>query len=200
MQIYSIDGITPVIHESSFIHPTAVIIGDVIIGKNVYIGPNASLRGDFGRIIIHDGANIQDNCVMHGFANTTTIVEKNGHIGHGAVLHGCVIGENSLVGMNSVVMDGSKIGEECIIGAMCFVKVGMQIPRRSLVAGIPAKIIRDVTDQDIAMKFKGTETYQQLVNRCFDSLTLVEPLREIEENRPMINVSAPIAPHLRNKS
>ena len=186
MQIYSIDGVTPVIDETSYIHPTAVIIGDVIIGSNCYIGPNASIRGDFGQIILEQGSNLQDTCVIHGFPASITVVESNGHIGHGAVLHGCNIGKNSLVGMNAVVMDGATIGAESIIGAGAFVKAGFKCEPRSMVVGSPAKVIRTVSDQEIKWKTTGTEEYQHLAVRCLQTMKKVEPLREIEENRPTL--------------
>lgn len=181
--IYSIDGMIPVVHESAFVHPTAVLIGDVIIGPRVYIGPLASLRGDFGRIIMKEGSNIQDTCVIHGTPEQDTVVEIDGHIGHGVVLHGCTIGRNALVGMNAVVMDQVDVGAESIIGAMAFVKKGMIIAPRSLVAGAPAKIIRELKDEEIKNKELGTHMYQRLAKRSLDSMQKVEPLREVEQNR-----------------
>lgn len=181
--IYSIDGIIPVVHETAFVHPTAVLIGDVIIGPGVYIGPLASLRGDFGRIIMKEGSNIQDTCVIHGTPEQDTVVEVDGHIGHGAVLHGCTIGRNVLVGMNAVVMDQADVGADSIIGAMAFVKKGMVIPARSLVAGSPAKIVKALKDEDIKQKTLGTHMYQRLAQRSLDSMKKVEPLREVEANR-----------------
>ena len=181
--IYSIDGIIPVVHETAFVHPTAVLIGDVIIGPGVYIGPLASLRGDFGRIIMKEGSNIQDTCVIHGTPEQDTVVEVDGHIGHGAVLHGCTIGRNVLVGMNAVVMDQADVGADSIIGAMAFVKKGMVIPARSLVAGAPAKIVKALKDEDIKQKTLGTHMYQRLAQRSLDSMKKVEPLREVEANR-----------------
>ena len=183
MPFYQIDGIIPVVSPESFVHPTAVIIGDVIIGKNVYIGPNASLRGDFGRLIIKDGANVQDNCVMHGFPQFDTVIEENGHIGHGAILHGCHIKRNALVGMNSVVMDGAVIGENSIVGACAFVKADAIFPDNSLIVGTPAKVLRSLSEQEIAWKSKGTEDYQTLVTRCLNSFQEVTPLAEEEADR-----------------
>jgi len=139
LQVYSIDGITPVVHPTAYVHPSAVLIGDVVIGPRCYIGPLASLRGDFGRIIINEGANIQDTCVLHGFYESDTIVDVDGHIGHGAVLHGCRIERDALVGMNAIIMDDAVVGESSIVGAAAFVKAGMIIPARSLVMGTPAK-------------------------------------------------------------
>lgn len=189
MSCYSIDGITPVIDPSSFVHPTAVIIGDVIIGAECYIAPNAVLRGDFGRIILQQGVNIQDTCVMHGFPNTDTVVEINGHIGHGAILHGCRIRENALVGMNAVVMDGATVGVSAIVAAMSFVKAGQEVPDRCLVAGSPARAIRELSDEEIEWKSEGTWDYQRLTRRCFESMQEVEALSEVENDRPRLEVS-----------
>lgn len=181
--IYAIDGIVPVVHETAFVHPTAVLIGDVIIGPGVYIGPLASLRGDFGRIIMKEGSNIQDTCVIHGTPEQDTVVEVDGHVGHGAVLHGCTIGRNVLVGMNAVVMDQADVGADSIIGAMAFVKKGMVIPARSLVAGAPAKIIKELKGEEIKQKVLGTHMYQRLAQRSLATMERVEPLREVEPNR-----------------
>ena len=184
--IFAIDGIVPVIDETAFVHPTAVIIGDVIIGPGVYVGPLASLRGDYGRIIMKEGSNIQDTCVIHGDGRQDTIVEEDGHIGHGAVLHGCVIGRNVLVGMNAVVMDEVVVGANSIIGATAFVKKGMVIPEYSLVAGAPAKIIKTLTDDDLKHKVLGTQKYQRLARRSHASLERVQPLRELPADRPRL--------------
>lgn len=184
--IYAIDGLVPVIHETAFVHPTAVLIGDVIIGPGVYIGPLASLRGDFGRILMKEGSNIQDTCVIHGTPEQDTVVEVDGHIGHGAVLHGCTIGKNVLVGMNAVVMDQADVGANSIIGAMAFVKKGMLIPERSLVAGAPAKIIKTLTDTEIDHKRLGTHMYQRLAQRSLATMEKVTPLRQVEPNRPRL--------------
>jgi phenylacetic acid degradation protein len=184
MAIYEFNGFIPVIKESSFVHPLAAVTGNVIIGENVYIGPGAAIRGDWGQIIIEDGCNVQENCTIHMFPGTTTILKKGAHIGHGAIIHGGIIGENCLIGMNSVIMDDANIEEECIIGALCFVPTKMSIPRRSLVVGNPAKIIKEVSDEMIAWKTKGTQLYQELPGECQTHLKEVEPLREIEANRP----------------
>ena len=183
MPVYQIDGLTPVVPDESYVHPTAVLIGDVILGKGVYVGPNASLRGDFGRIVVKDGANIQDNCVMHGFPGQDTVVEEEGHIGHGAILHGCTIGRNALVGMNAVIMDNAVIGEASIVAAMAFVKAGVEIPPRSLVAGMPAKVLRELTDEEIVWKTDGTRTYQDLTRRCLATMVETAPLTEMEPGR-----------------
>lgn len=185
-QVYSIDGIVPVIDPTAFVHPTAVLIGDVIVGPRCYVGPCACLRGDFGRLIVEDGSNLQDTCVMHSFPGADTVVETNGHIGHGAVLHGCRIGRNSLVGMNAVVTDGAIVGESCIVGALAFVKAGAVIPPRSLVIGVPAKVVRELTDAEIVWKGKATAVYQALAQRSMKSLRATEALTAVEPNRARI--------------
>jgi phenylacetic acid degradation protein len=181
--IYAYAGIRPVIDESAFVHPKAVVIGDVIIGKDVLIAPCASLRGDMGRLIVGDGANIQDGCVMHGFPGKDCAIEEDGHIGHGAILHGCRIGRNALVGMNAVVMDGATVGQDSFVAAMAFVKAGFEVPPRTLVAGMPARIVRELTDQEIAWKRSGTREYQELARRYHTELVPCEPLRAMEPNR-----------------
>ena len=187
-RVYAIDGIVPVIDPSAYVHPSAVLIGDVIIGAGCYVGPCASLRGDFGRLILEAGANVQDTCVMHGFPGTDTVVEEDGHIGHGAVLHGCRVGRNALVGMNAVIMDNAVIGESSIIAACAFVKAGMEIPPRSLVAGMPAKVIRQVSEQEITWKIEGTRTYQDLVRRSRATLVETVALSAAEPDRKRISI------------
>jgi phenylacetic acid degradation protein len=182
--IYKFKNHIPIIHESSFIHPQAAVTGNVIIGKNCYIGPGAAIRGDWGEIILEDGVNVQENCTVHMFPGKSIILKKGAHVGHGAIIHGANLGENCLIGMNSVIMDGAEIGNECIIGALAFVKAETKIPKRSLVVGNPAKIIKQVSDEMIAWKTAGTKLYQQLPADCHESLTEVEPLREIPKNRP----------------
>lgn len=182
--IFEFDGYKPVVHESAFIHPNATVTGNVIIGKDVYIGPGAAIRGDWGEIIIEDGCNVQENCTIHMFPGTTVLLKAGAHIGHGAVIHGSTIGKNVLVGMNSVVMDNVEIGDNCIIGSLCFVPEGMIIPERKVVVGSPARMVKDVSDQMIEWKTKGTALYQQLPARCKASLKPCEPLREKETNRP----------------
>lgn len=177
----------PVVHASAFVHPTAVLIGDVIVGAGCYVGPHASLRGDFGRVILEGGSNLQDTCVMHSFPGMDTVVETKGHIGHGAVLHGCRVGRDAMVGMNAVIMDGAEIGEMSIVAAMAFVKSAEKIPPRSLVVGVPAKIVRQVTDEEIAWKQRGTEAYQQLAIRSLETMKPAEPLREVEPDRRRIS-------------
>jgi phenylacetic acid degradation protein len=184
MPIYSFKGFKPVIKSSSFIHPQAVVTGNVFIGENVYVGPGAALRGDWGQVIVEDGCNIQENCTLHMFPGKDVVLRKGAHIGHGAIIHGGVIGENSLIGMNAVIMDDVVIGKESIIGALCFVPGGMQIPERSLVVGNPAKIIKEVSDEMIKWKTKGTALYQQLPMECYASLEICEPLQFPEPDRP----------------
>jgi phenylacetic acid degradation protein len=186
--VYAINGITPVVDPSAFVHPSAVLIGDVIVGPNVYIGPCASLRGDFGRLEVRAGANIQDCCVMHGFPGTDTVVEEDGHVGHGAVLHGCIVQRNALVGMNAVVNDNAVVGESAIIAAMAFVKAGFIVPPRMLVAGVPGRIVRELTDQELAWKIEGTRAYQALARRSHETLTATTPLAAPEPDRARIVV------------
>lgn len=184
MSVYEFNGFKPVVKASSFIHPKASVTGNVIIGENVYIGPGAAIRGDWGQIIIENGCNVQENCTIHMFPGTTVTLKEGAHIGHGAIVHGGTIGKNCLIGMNSVIMDDVVIEDECIIGALCFVPAKMEIPRRSLVVGNPAKIIKEVSDEMIAWKTKGTALYQALPGECYATLKECEPLREIEPNRP----------------
>jgi phenylacetic acid degradation protein len=184
MAIYSFKGFIPVIKESSFVHPQAIVTGNVIIGENCYIGPGAAIRGDWGKIIIEDGCNVQENCTIHMFPGKDVILRKSAHIGHGAIIHGGIIGENTLVGMNAVIMDDVIIGKDCIIGALSFVSAGMQIQERSLLVGNPAKVIKTVSDEMLAWKTKGTALYQALPAECYESLIPCEPLREMDANRP----------------
>lgn len=181
---YEFKGFKPVVHESAFVHPQAVVTGNVIIGKEVYIGPGAALRGDWGGIIIEDGCNVQENCTIHMFPGVTVRLMEAAHIGHGAIIHGATIGKNVLVGMNSVIMDHVIIGDECIIGALCFIKAGEIIPPRSLVVGNPGKIIKQVSDDMIQWKTQGTTLYQMLPKECYESLRPCEPLQEVPADRP----------------
>ena len=182
--IYSFKGFIPVVHASSFVHPQAAVTGNVIIGKNVYIGPGAALRGDWGGIIVEDGCNVQENCTIHMFPGVTVVLKEGAHIGHGAIIHGATIGKNCLVGMNSVIMDNVELGDECIVGALSFIKADEKIPARSLVAGNPARIIKPVTDEMIKWKTDGTKLYQALPQDMFDHWKVCEPLRELDANRP----------------
>lgn len=183
--IYSFKGYIPVVHESSFVHPLAAVTGNVIIGKNCYIGPGAAIRGDWGQIILEDGVNVQENCTIHMFPGKSITLKESAHIGHGAIIHGAQIGKNVLVGMNTVIMDDAVIGDESIVGAMSFVKAETNIPKRSLVVGNPAKVIKQVTDEMIAWKTKGTQLYQRLPSDCHESLSEVEPLRKVPDNLKM---------------
>jgi carbonic anhydrase/acetyltransferase-like protein (isoleucine patch superfamily) len=182
--IYEFNGYKPVVHESSFIHPQAAVTGNVIIGKNVYVGPGAAIRGDWGEIIIEDGCNVQENCTIHMFPGTTVILKESAHIGHGAIIHGAVIGRNAMVGMNAVIMDDVVIGDECIVGALTFVPASTIIPERKVVVGNPAKVVKDVSDEMIAWKTKGTQLYQQLPADCYATLKPSEPLRQLNADRP----------------
>lgn len=175
--IYQFKEYIPVIDESSFIHPQAAVTGNVIIGKNVYIGPGAAIRGDFGKIIIEDGCNVQENCTIHMFPGVTVLLKQNAHIGHGAIIHGATIGRNCMIGMNAVIMDNVILEEECIVGALSFVKADQHIPARSLLVGNPAKIIRHISDEMIAWKSEGTKVYQQLANDMQNEWKACEPLR-----------------------
>lgn len=175
--IYQYKNFIPVVHESSFIHPQSAITGNVIIGKNVYIGPFASLRGDFGKIVIEDGCNVQENCTIHMFPGTTVLLKENAHVGHGAVIHGATIGRNCMIGMNAVIMDNVVLEDECIVGALSFVKAGQHIPARSLLVGNPARIMRKISDDMIAWKSEGTKIYQQLALDMKNEWKECEPLR-----------------------
>ena len=179
--IYQYKIFIPVIHESSWIHPQAAITGNVIIGKNVYIGPGAAIRGDFGKIIIEDGCNVQENCTIHMFPGVTVLLKENANIGHGAIVHGATIGKNCLIGMNAVVMDNVILGDECIVGALSFVNADQNIPERSLLVGNPAKVIKKVSDEMIAWKTEGTKIYQQLAADMKLDWKECEALREIPE-------------------
>lgn len=179
--IYSFQGYIPVVHESSFVHPLAAVTGNVIIGKNCYVGPGAAIRGDWGQIILEDGVNVQENCTVHMFPGKSIVLKESAHVGHGAIIHGANLGKNCLVGMNSVIMDDAEIGDECIIGAMAFVKAETKVPRRSLVVGNPARVIKQVSDEMIDWKTKGTQLYQQLPADCHKSLKEVAPLRAVPD-------------------
>ncbi|MEM6642199.1 MAG: transferase hexapeptide repeat family protein [Bacteroidota bacterium] len=185
--IYSFKGVKPVIHESAFVHPLAAVTGDVIIGAKVYIGPGAAIRGDWGRIIIEDGCNVQENCTVHMFPGITVALKEGAHVGHGAIIHGAQIGKNALIGMNAVIMDQAEIGDECIIGALSFVRSEEKFENRSLVVGNPAKRIKEVSDEMLAWKTKGTALYGALPEELHSALAECEPLREINPGRPIIS-------------
>lgn len=181
--IFAFDGFIPVIHESAFIHPNATVTGNVVIGRNVYVGPGAAIRGDWGGVVIADGCNVQEGCVIHMFPGVTVVLEPGAHIGHGAIVHGARIGENALIGMNAVVMDNAVIGCGSIVGALCFVPSKMEIPPRKVVVGNPAKIVKDVSDEMLAWKTEGTALYQALPAQLHATLQPVEPLRELPDDR-----------------
>lgn len=181
--IYEFEGYIPVVHETAFVHPLASVIGNVVIGANVFVGSGAAIRGDIGKIVIEDGCNVQENCIIHMFPGKTVTLKSMAHIGHGAIVHGADVGKNSLVGMNAVLMDDAQIGDECVIGALCFVPAGKDIPNRSVAVGNPAKIVKEVSDKMLGWKTEGTELYMQLANASHSSLKEVEPLREVPKDR-----------------
>lgn len=181
--IFEFNGFIPVVHESAFVHPNATVTGNVIIGKDVYIGPGAAIRGDWGQIIISDGCNVQENCTIHMFPGVTVVLEENAHIGHGAIIHGARVGRDTLVGMNAVLMDRVVIGAECVVGSLAFVAADTIIPDRSVVVGSPAKVVKQVSDQMLEWKMEGTKLYQKLPSDCFATLRPCEPLREVPADR-----------------
>lgn len=182
---YQFNGIKPVVHPSSFVHPQATVTGHVVIGKDVYIGPGCALRGDWGKIVIEDGCNVQENCTVHMFPGVTVLLKQSAHIGHGAIVHGATIGRNCLVGMNAVIMDEVELGDECIVGALCFIRQGEKIPPSSLVVGNPSKIIRQVSDEMMAWKTEGTKLYQLLPKQCVETLQVCDPLHEETDQAPL---------------
>ena len=188
-KVYSIDGLTPVVHADAYVHPSAVLIGDVHVGAGVYIGPLASLRGDFGRLVVEAGANIQDCCVVHGFPESDTLIEEDGHIGHGAIIHSARICRNAMVGMNAVVNDNAIVGESAFVAAMAFVKAGMQVPPRTLVAGVPAKVMRELSAEELAWKLDATRAYQNLARRCLASLFETAALTAAEPGRKRLSLA-----------
>jgi phenylacetic acid degradation protein len=183
MPIYEYEGIRPVVDPTAFVHPTAVLIGDVIVGPGCLVGPGASLRGDIGRLTMRAGSNVQDNCVLHCFPGKDVLVEEEGHVGHGAILHSCTVRRNAMIGMHAVVMDDAVIGEDSFVAAMAFVKAGMSVPPRTLVAGIPATVMRELRDEEIRWKREGTAIYQHLARRHLATAKEVQPLRELTEAR-----------------
>lgn len=189
MPCFQLEGITPVIHPDAYVDPTAVLIGDVIVGPDCYVGPCASLRGDFGRLILERGSNLQDTCVMHGFPGTDTVIEEDGHIGHGAVLHGCRIGRNAMVGMNAVILDYAEIGESSIVAAGALVKGRFTCPPRSLVIGAPAVVKRALSEEEVRWKYDGTLEYQALARRYQKAVVACEPLTEVEPDRPRMQTN-----------
>ncbi|MET7422954.1 gamma carbonic anhydrase family protein [Dactylosporangium sp. NPDC005555] len=193
MPAYSIEGVIPVVHPTAYVHPTAVLIGDVHVGAGCYVGPLASLRGDFGRIVLSAGSNVQDSCVLHTFPGTTLTLGVDGHVGHGAVLHGCQVGEGALIGINAVVLDDAVVGEFAFVGAHSLVRAEFEVPARTLAAGVPAKIVRDLTDTELSWKAHGTGVYQTLAVRSRDSLRAVSPLPAEEPDRPRLSTSSATA-------
>src|SRR5436853_1421545 len=190
--VYAIGGLVPVVDPSAFVHPSAVLIGDVIVGPRAYIGPCASLRGDFGRIVVEEGANIQDHCTMHGFPGKDTVAGAESTIGHGAILHGCVVRRGALIGMNAVVNDNAEVGEDAIVAALAFVKAEARIPPRSLAAGIPARVLRELSAEEIAWKRDNMQQYQELSVRSAKTMKQVEALARVEPNRPRFDLPDPI--------
>ena len=187
-KVYAIDGLTPVVHPAAFVHASAVLIGDVIVGARAYIGPCACLRGDFGRIVVEEGANIQDTCMLHGFPGKDTVVGAESTIGHGAVLHGCVVRRGALIGMNCVVNDNAEVGEDAVVAALAFVKAEAVIPARALVVGIPAKVLRTLSPQELRWKKDNMHLYQQLAVRSAKTMKEVEALTQVEPNRKRIDI------------
>jgi phenylacetic acid degradation protein len=188
LTVYEIDGVTPVVDPTAFVHPSAVLIGDVIVGPGCYVGPAACLRGDFGRLTIRAGANVQDTCILHAYPGNETLVEENGHIGHGAVLHGCRVERNALVGMNAVINDNAVIGESAVVAAMAFVKAEMIVPPRMLVAGMPARVLRPLTEDELTWKAEGTESYHQLTRRSLATMRATTPLAAPEPGRKPLDL------------
>jgi len=201
-KVYSIDGIVPVVHPSAFVHESAVLIGDVIVGARAYIGPCACLRGDFGRIVVEEGANVQDSCLLHGFPGKDTEVRRGATIGHGAVLHGCVVGAGALVGMNAVVNDNAEVGEDAMVAALAFVRAEAKIPPRSLAAGIPAKVLRELSSDEVKWKRDNSALYQQLAVRSLTTMQRVDALTEVEPERKTIDIpgSIPLSEMKANKT
>jgi carbonic anhydrase/acetyltransferase-like protein (isoleucine patch superfamily) len=181
--IYQFNDIIPVVHPSAFVHPQACVTGNVVIGKEVYVGPGAAIRGDWGQIIIEDGCNIQENCTIHMFPGTTVLLKEGAHVGHGAIVHGATLGRNCLIGMNAVIMDNVQLGDECIVGALAFIKADAVFERRSLIVGNPAQKIKEVSDEMMKWKTEGTKLYQQLPQQLHQSLKECQPLTSIPKNR-----------------
>jgi len=195
MAIYSIDGFIPVVDPSAFVHPEAVLIGDVIVGPRCYVGPGASLRGDFGRVVMGAGSNVQDCCVMHSFPSRDALLEEDAHIGHAAVLHGCTIRRGALVGIGAIIMDGVVVEEEAFVGAGSFVRAGFVVPRRTLVTGVPARIVRELKPEELEWKVTGTREYQELTVRCLASFKECPPLTAPEPNRARLGSSEAVPLH-----
>jgi phenylacetic acid degradation protein len=195
MAVYAFEGFTPVVDPSAFVHPLAVLIGDVLVGPNCYVAPGASLRGDFGRILLGAGSNVQDNCVLHSFPGQDVRLEEDSHVGHGAVLHGCSVRRGALIGIHAVVMDGVVVGEEAFVGASSFVRAGFVVPPRTLVTGVPARVVRELKAEELAWKATGTREYQELAARCLASLREAAPLAAPEPDRPVRATSKTVPLH-----
>lgn len=193
MPSYSIDGVVPVVDPTAFVHETAVLIGDVIVGPGCYIGPHASLRGDFGRIIVGEGSNVQDSAVLHAFPGEDCVLDPASHVGHAAVLHGCRIGSYALIGIGATVLDGASVGEDCLVGAGALITAGTTIPPRSLVLGSPAKVVRELDEETIAWKRNGTHIYQALAVRSLESLQRVQPLTAPEPDRQRVSTGSDVS-------
>jgi phenylacetic acid degradation protein len=195
MAVYSLDGLVPVVDPSAFVHPQASLIGDVIVGPLCYVGPGASLRGDFGRIIMSEGANVQDCCILHSFPAHDTVLEADAHVGHAAVLHGCTVRRGALIGIGAIVMDDVVVEEEAFVGAASFVRAGFVVPRRTLVTGVPARVVRELRSEEIAWKATGTREYQDLTRRCLASFKVCDPLTAPEPNRARLGASETVPLH-----
>jgi phenylacetic acid degradation protein len=195
MPSYSLNGLIPVVDPAAFVHPQATLIGDVIVGAGCYVGPSASLRGDFGRIILQSGANVQDCCVLHSFPSKDTLLEVDAHIGHAAVLHGCTIRRGALVGIGAIIMDEALVEEQAFVGAASFVRAGFVVPARTLVMGIPARVVRELKPEELAWKATGTREYQELAERCLSGLKACQPLAAVEPNRPRFAASSAVPLH-----
>jgi len=197
---YQFKEFIPVVHQPSFVHPLAAVTGNVIIGKNVYIGPGAAIRGDWGGIVIEDGCNVQENCIIHMFPGVTVLLKEGAHVGHGAIIHGATIGKNCLIGMNVVIMDNVELGDECIVGALSFIKADEKFSARSLIVGNPAKKIKEVSDGMIEWKTEGTKLYQNLPSEMLQYWQECEPLTEIPKERSHQEASYQIWSSLKNKT
>jgi phenylacetic acid degradation protein len=195
MPVYSVDGVVPVVDPTAFVHPQAVLIGDAQVGARCYVGPGASLRGDFGRIILGAGSNVQDCCVLHSFPAKDTLLEEDAHVGHAAVLHGCIIRRGALIGIGAIIMDDAVVEEEAFVGAASFVRAGFVVPSRTLVTGVPARVVRPLTPEELAWKATGTREYQQLALRCLATLRECTPLTAPEANRPQVGGAAAVPLH-----
>ena len=195
MAVYSLDGLIPVVDVTAFVHPQATLIGDVIVGPGCYVGPGASLRGDFGRIVLNAGCNVQDCCVLHSFPDHETLLEVDAHVGHGAVLHGCTVRRGALIGIGAIVMDDAVVEEEAFVGAASFVRAGFVVPRRTLVTGVPARVVRELKLEELAWKVTGTREYQQLTVRCLATLEACEPLTAPEPDRPSFAAASAVPLH-----